>query len=503
MSGNARSAASLRATPYNAAMPTPASQTQRLAFALFLLAMFPAGFALSNTLDVDSWWHLRVGQYLATEQRFPDADPFSQLGQKEQTPWIAYSWLYELLLYGTYQAGGFPGVLALRHLLDLLTFCSVAWLLLRHAWHPWLALAALAAVTVALLPFQPERPWHFTICFTVVTLHGALCILDGAPVRRFAWLPLIYVLWANIHIQFVMGFAVLGLGWIAALVDAWRKHDPEGWARARGLFLLGWGCALATLLTPFHFRLYAVIWEYATQTQTLGLVSELVPPDFRNWWNWPLIPLILAAAVATVRRGWRLLDLMLLGAALFFSLRMQRDLWFGAVVFGVLAVRPRSGQPESQALALWQIILAALLAVLLARGVAAFGLGEGKSTAAATAEKYPVEALEFLRTSRDAQFKGPLFNHFDWGGYLIWALPELPVSIDGRTNLYGEARVLRSIKTWAGIDWESDPDLRQAGVIIAPKQDSKCALTNILRRHPDRWRVLHEDEVAVVFVPAK
>ena len=47
-------------------------------------------------------------------------------------------------------------------------------------------------------------------------------------------------------------------------------------------------------------------------------------------------------------------------------------------------------------------------------------------------------------------YSGPLFNDFNWGGYLIWALPQLPVAIDGRTNLHGDERIQRFGSTWAG-----------------------------------------------------
>ena len=58
---------------------------------------------------------------------------------------------------------------------------------------------------------------------------------------------------------------------------------------------------------------------------------------------------------------------------------------------------------------------------------------------------------------------GPLFNHFNRGGYLIWRVPRLRVSIDGRTNLHSEERIARSLSTWAGgKDWEKDPDLKAA-----------------------------------------
>ena len=30
-----------------------------------------------------------------------------------------------------------------------------------------------------------------------------------------------------------------------------------------------------------------------------------------------------------------------------------------------------------------------------------------------------------------------LFNSYNWGGYLLWNLPEYPVFVDGRADLYG------------------------------------------------------------------
>jgi hypothetical protein len=76
-------------------------------------------------------------------------------------------------------------------------------------------------------------------------------------------------------------------------------------------------------------------------------------------------------------------------------------------------------------------------------------------------------------------------------------LPELPVSIDGRANLYGDEGLDRSIKTWGGHpSWNSDPDLMKANLIIAEKNR---ALTSLLRLKPD-YKVAYEDDISVVFV---
>jgi hypothetical protein len=54
---------------------------------------------------------------------------------------------------------------------------------------------------------------------------------------------------------------------------------------------------------------------------------------------------------------------------------------------------------------------------------------------AAESRQFPVGAVAFLQAHPPS---GPIFNHYDWGGYLIWKLaPSTPVFIDGRADLYG------------------------------------------------------------------
>jgi hypothetical protein len=108
--------------------------------------------------------------------------------------------------------------------------------------------------------------------------------------------------------------------------------------------------------------------------------------------------------------------------------------------------------------------------------------------------RFPVAAVKFIN---DKNYSGPLYNHFNWGGYLIWTLPRLPVSMDGRMNLHGDERIKRSVNTWSGLKgWESDPELIKARLIIAGAND---ALTNLMRVD-SRFELVYEDAIAAVFV---
>jgi len=139
------------------------------------------------------------------------------------------------------------------------------------------------------------------------------------------------------------------------------------------------------------------------------------------------------------------------------------------------------------------IAAAPMLGVLLL--VAANRMSEAQ-LAANAARTYPTEAAAFIEKQA---LRGPLYNYFDWGGYLIWRLPQLPVAMDGRTNVHSEDHAVRNADTWLGRPtWQSDPDLAQAKIVIGPRD---LPLVSLLRLG-DRFRVAYEDPdgPAVVFV---
>jgi hypothetical protein len=131
--------------------------------------------------------------------------------------------------------------------------------------------------------------------------------------------------------------------------------------------------------------------------------------------------------------------------------------------------------------------------ILLLTAAQTAHLSEGnlQSTVART---YPVGAADVVE---ERGYRGPLYNQFDWGGYLIWRLPDLPVSIDGRSNLHDADRIKQSLRVWNGdSDWASDLELAAAHIVIAQKN---LPLTQLLRLDP-RFEWVYEDQVAVVFI---
>ncbi len=240
-------------------------------------------------------------------------------------------------------------------------------------------------------------------------------------------------------------------------------------------------CILATLLNPYHVRLYGVVVEYATQPGPFNLINELKALEFRGPYDWATLALAGAAAFALGRRKkLGSFEVMLLISSAYFSFRARRDLWFVVVAaLAILAGGPRAAVAEAQRFRrtpllrlTWAAALAALMAVVVWRQE----LSETRLQRTVAAV-YPARAADFVIAQNCT---GPVYNHLNWGGYLIWRWPHLPVAIDGRTNLHGEERLQRNDDTWdARPGWRDDPELEAANLVIGAPS---LPLTALLRR---------------------
>ena len=209
------------------------------------------------------------------------------------------------------------------------------------------------------------------------------------------------------------------------------------------------------------------------------------------------------AGISLLHRRLPAWETLLFAAGLFFSLRMRRDIWFGAVVSAMVLVPRKVHGVGEWSFPRWTPTLCALLGLALTRTV--FSLPQATDNPEfrkTEAEVFPGETVAWLKENH---LPGPMFNDFDWGGYLVWALREYPVGIDGRTNLFGEVRLRASFRTWTGAEgWENNAELKRSGFVLAPAGtlEKPCGLTARLLEHPERWHVVHRDPVAIVFVPA-
>jgi hypothetical protein len=113
----------------------------------------------------------------------------------------------------------------------------------------------------------------------------------------------------------------------------------------------------------------------------------------------------------------------------------------------------------------------------------------------AVARTFPVRAVEYLHQHPVA---GPMYNAYNYGGYLIWALPEQKVFIDGRGDLYEDGGAFTQYVAVANLKPAAFTVLRANGIQACLLERNE-PLATVLAAHPD-WEQRYSDGVSVLFV---
>lgn len=459
--------------------------------------------------DPDVWWHLRSGEWILANHAVPHIDPFAPGGISR--PWAAYSWLYEVLVAGLFGRFGMAGIVIYTTGMVLLITAALHRLIRRPCadFNLGVLLTFLACLAIGRL-YTP-RPWLFTILFFVLELGILFHVRRTGQVRGLLWLPAIFAVWANVHIQFVDGLLVLafataegaaGRWWAAARTRLTQRNQRGALALTATLV----ASVLATLANPYGFGIYKVAHDLAAQPEVIDLINELKPIPFRSLPDYCVLLLaIVAVAMLARSRDLRPFETALLGMAFLLSFRSLRDVWVmaaaaTAIIAQELGTRPgdplAAPQPEPRSLGfIAGALVVPLTALALFAGCAILHVDDGALRAKLSRELPAAAAEAIVRGG----YPGPVFNTYNWGGYLMWSLRQ-PVAVDGRAALQGTERLDRILATWNGEPgWTSDPELCRAGIVIGPV---KSPLVQLLRVDP-RFTLAYQDQIAAVFVPGR
>jgi len=455
--------------------------------------------SLSSLSNADMWWHLSTGRWIIQHHQLPQTGIFSQL---PGVPWIASSWAYDLFLalaYRILQTRAIPALLmGFRLVLAVVVFLLAGGMRGRF----WLAVVLSAVAQYVLGGFQPTPAYCSIILFGV-----ELLLLNesrrAGSIKTLYWLPFLFLAWANLHTQFVYGVVLLLLFLSSTLLSQdGRQEAPERKGRSpvcpKWVGLITGLSLVATLVTPYFYQPYKVFLTGVTSAANAYL-PDYKAMSFHQPQHYVLLLLTMAAFFALgINRSRDLFQITLLAGCALLSFYAQRDIWLVALasiaVMGEANGRDETGTESEQGLSSnHQPLLAASLAVLTLVFVVAFRVPASREMLMAkVARNYPVAASAFIR---DRHLPQPLFNAYEWGGFLTCYLPEYPVAIDSRTDLYGDRDLIQYSKVMnADLPYTEYPALTGARTILLPRHSLMGeALSTVPAFH-----VAYSDDVATV-----
>lgn len=460
-------------------------------FAVFLCLGFALGL-MRPSIDPDLGWHLRTGQLILATHAVPVADVFSFT--KAGANWVDQEWLWQVLLATVARLAGTAGLVAVKSVVAPAAIALV-YLVLRARGVPQrFSVIGAAGALLLLVPYSEARPAMVGPLFSAAFL---LVLERYRTTRDWHWLAALLpceLIWANAHSSYVLGLFLCGIYAVAEFWDARSLASLKLWAALLASLLA------ISVINPRGIGLLRFTLTAAGLSFNRDYVAEWQAPVLAKWPGvLVLVMLILSIAVGALYRDWaakkRQLLLLVICTPLALLSQQFEPLYAVAVAPILAEVAFRLvGRPEDPYLP--RGFASCLILALIA--VAAVGPGRNLTAGSAKAavdHTFPTQAVAFIEQQHLA---GPMFNEYDWGGYLIQTLPHLPVFVDGRSEVYGED----FLRQWMAVKLATepaDPVFSHYGINLA-LIEPHSALATELRANNTNWREAYTDNVASVFV---
>jgi hypothetical protein len=456
-----------------------------LTFVICCVGLFGA---MRPSPDPDSWWHLATGKWIVENTAIPRTDPFSWTAGGNE--WVAHEWGTEIIFNAVDSGFGPVGLLVMQGLLVGAGFFLLRLTLRRLVDNEWIVAAGLAAALFLSSLMWSLRPHLVSLVFVVFFLDALVAYRKGEADRRIWALVPLTIVWANLHAGFLSGVLLVWVFTVVSLLE--RRNDT------RRLLVVAAAITVAGMLNPSGPEIY-VFSVYLAQVSRD--VSEWSPPGIRDPFGIGVSVLALGIPVllALTRRGC---DRAVLATSFVFGLLgigAIRNIWLAGILMAPAAAlaldglglisRPQAaGGDRERRLLMGAHVVVPLLGVLV---VTSLLRGQNESYLRGE-HAFPKEAAEVVAELPP----GRMLNPYNWGGYLIWKLPDVPVSVDGRADLYGY-ELLEQVQMMERLEsgWDRYLDRQEIDYVLWQKERPLAQALRLL----DDWSLVYEDDMAVVF----
>jgi len=404
-----------------------------------LALLLPIVAALAATLSaVDLAYHLRAGEQILTGGGIPRVDTFTFTASGRE--WLDQQWGAQVFLAAVYQLTSWTGLVVLRAALVgtlfglLFLACRLRGADIRTA--AWLSLAAFIVAAPA-LALRPQLIGMVLLATTLVLISGR-----RTHPRLLYLVPVVVALWANVHGSFFLGPVVVGLVWLEDL----RSGAPS----ANRTFTVGVASTIASFVTPFG----PAVWTYAvglsTNPDVTARISEWQPTTLGTIPGILFFASALAVVLVTRRRPTSgpikasLVVFFVIGA---YAIRGVAWWPLGAAFALASVLAGRTAARERPTLKIARRMNIGIVAALVVVAVGLLPIWRATDPALGAPNGVLTDAPSGVTAALRATARpgDRLFNPQPWGSWFEFALPDLPVALDSRIELF-------DVDTWNEYD---------------------------------------------------
>lgn len=450
-------------------------------------------FGYTTMRGSDLWWHIAGGRWMWEHGTVWVNDPFSFTAAGKE--WLNDAWLSGVSLYLWSEWISVDTLAYWKWLLIIVTWLllfRLAWRLSGDATSSFLA--CLLSMSVA-APFLDVRPQLYSFLAWVVLLD--MCIARPHPSR---WLPLIMLLWVNLHAGFFLGLICLPVLLLPHFLAGDRSERRE-------VVILAVLASAACLLNPNGLEVVTRPLLHAFDTQSpFRTLGEWLPPFRPGGIRSPMFPYGIAAfAIGAAVSVWEVgknprdanipVRIALAALTLVMSLQSRRFVPFFAIT-EVLVIAPALAGLATVAVRRLPAFAPAVTALALGLWwMSAQPLSTYAFDDLTARDTFPIDTCDFINVN---DLSGKTFAYYNWGGFVqMCTNGRMKIFIDGRAEtVYDDQTFLDYMKVLQQQPgWQRVVESSDAQYFLWPT-NSPAAISALLESA--KWRLLYQDTVSVL-----
>lgn len=465
-----------------------------LLLVLWILVICLIYLHTTDAFDQDLGRHLKLGEIIWETKEVPKTNLFSYTNPDE--PVFNSHWGSQVIFYSIHKAFGINGLIFLNTIVNTAAFGLLFFFATRRA-----------GIVIPSLIFMPfvflllDRTWIRPEMFGNLFYALLLVCLFSKRVREWLkwFFPIIALLWINLHITAVVGVFMMGVVLLQDTVGGIREN-----------VIIGVLILLALQLNPYGIE--GVLTAFTVLGKYGYTIVENQSWLFLRDFGFPLVghiffgffALLISFFIAFYTKRKPLIgEIILLVVISFLTLRYVRNevlltyTVFLTAGFNLGGLGRWPGGPLARR-GLAGVLGALIIAIFV---IISTHNSQGLPVGLGSRESYK-NGIDFFQ---DSNLKGPIFNNFDIGGYLIYRMyPKELVFVDNRPEAY-PIEFFQDIYKPMQFDratFDKFVEKYQIKTIVWGRRDItdwSIAFLSWLPAHPD-WEQVYIDNAITIFV---
>lgn len=449
--------------------------------------------------DQDVYLHVAVGRWIIGHGYVPRHDPYSFT--MRGAPWVVQEWGSELLSVLAYSMAGWSGLVFLGAACFGLTLAYLMRFLLQRL-EPLHALVLCSLAASMMLPNLVDRPHEFVWPLTVVWIGGLVRASEEGRAPSW-WLLGVMLLWVNMHASFILGLGLM----VPLALDSIESGGAKPLEAVRLWLPFCVAATAIALLNPRGYELLLFPFRILGIKEMMLYFRDWKPPDLQHPQPLDLWLILVIGAAFAGRIRLSLSRAVTVLGLLYMALEHFRHIALLGMISPLLLASPvarqwpmsRPGEAGAATLDRWFHALsaparAASICMTLALVCPAAAIATHARNPQPLALYAPRAALAAI-LSRVPRPR--IFNDVNFGDYLIFR--GLPVFVDARADMYGQAFLKR---TFAAMALAPDGDVQSLlakykvnAILLMPT----LAVVRLINRLPG-WQRVYRGRWAVAYV---